>query len=156
MNDGNQKTYDPDWDDIEDTPERRRAMEKVRDKFLSAVRTADKRTKELKATYPDDVRRLYQVWANASGSSEIAGDVLLLAHRKRGLIEPTRLRCLDGDVISSALNIMEALCYPVISNRGLICDSDENPVLTEAQVRKLEAYEKRIEASNSDAADAKG
>lgn len=93
---------------------------------------------ELSASFPQDVRQLYDVWRADTGASDIAGQIIKAAHAKMGTIDVFELGKLDHDNLAASLRIMHVCAMPgLLSDRGLTVAPDGTQLLTERQVQDL-------------------
>ncbi len=114
------------------------------DPFDRLDATNELRRRELKATYHDDVKRLFKLWAGQSGASDIAGQLLLAVHARHGTIEPFQLRRLDAGNLRAAMRLIaSAAVGNIISDWGLTEDASGNPLLTAEQVKAIEKIRRR-------------
>jgi hypothetical protein len=100
--------------------------------LAAMTRGHQSRMQELKAAFDSDVRRLYAVYAEDTGASEICRDILRVVHNKRGNIDPTEMFRLDFDNKAAALRLIELAASPFeLSDDGL------SEILTPAQIENL-------------------
>lgn len=102
------------------------------DTLAAMTRGHRNRIEELNGAFPDDVRRLYRVYAEDTGASKICRDILRAVHHKRGNIDPTEMFRLDFDNKAAALRLIELAASPFeLSDDGL------SEILTPAQIENL-------------------
>lgn len=90
------------------------------------------RIEELKAVFNSDVQRLYDVYVEETGASEICRDILRAVHNKRGNIDPTEMFRLDFANKAAALRLIELAASPFeLSDDGLA------GILTPTQIQNL-------------------
>lgn len=112
------------------------------DEQLRQQETADARYLELAASYPADVRALYDVMIAGTGVSSVLRQLLRAVHRKHGAIDLHELHGFDLDNRARALRLIEAMAMPsLLSDSGLSRDPDGRPILTAAEIGALLADE---------------
>lgn len=98
----------------------------------------DVRLMELREAYPDDVRKLYELWTLRCGASKVAGSLLTALHNKRGEFELSSLYRLDPDNRASALRTIELFGnLSLLPDAGLSLDTKFEPLLTSEEIDDL-------------------
>ena len=83
--------------------------------------------------YADDVRKMYQVWEAGTGVSDLACQLLMALHRKRGSFDLMSMCKFDIYNQSIALRLIE-----ICGGSSILSDDGLGEVLTAEQVEELE------------------